>query len=54
MMNIATKNMNKIVLIIVPKHIKIIEIQRERGTRIILNQALDDVGNLSEDLLASL
>jgi hypothetical protein len=39
---------------IVPKHIKIMEIQRERGARIIPNQALDDIGNPSEDLLASL
>jgi hypothetical protein len=57
-MNIATKNMNKmnyyIVLTIVLKHIKIMEIQRERDIRIISNQALDDVGNPSEDLLASL
>jgi hypothetical protein len=57
-MNIDTKNMNKIitniVLTIVPKHIKLTEIQQERGTRIIPNQALDDVGNPSEDLLASL
>jgi hypothetical protein len=57
-MNIATKNMNKmnyyIVLTIVLKHIKIMEIQRERDIRIISNQALDDVENLSEDLLASL
>jgi hypothetical protein len=30
------------------------EIQQERGIRIILNQALDDVGNPSEELLASL
>jgi hypothetical protein len=37
-------------LTIVPKHIKIIEIQRERGTRIIPNQALDDVRNPSKDL----
>jgi hypothetical protein len=57
-MNIETKNMNKIitniVLTIVPKHIKLTEIQQERGTRIIPNQALDDIGNPSEDLLASL
>jgi hypothetical protein len=57
-MNIATKNMNKmnyyIVLTIVLKHIKIMEIQRERDIRIISNQALDDVGNPSEDLVASL
>jgi hypothetical protein len=33
---------------------KIMEIQQERGTRIIPNQALDDVGNPSEDLLASI
>jgi hypothetical protein len=32
----------------------IMEIQRERGTRIIPNQALDDVRNPSEDMLASL
>jgi hypothetical protein len=41
---------------IIPKHIKIMEIQRERerGTRIILSQALDDVKNPSEDMLTSL
>jgi hypothetical protein len=38
----------------VPKHIKIIEIQQERGTRIIPNQAFDTIRNPSEDLLASL
>jgi hypothetical protein len=57
-MNIATKNMNKmnyyIVLTIILKHIKIMEIQRERDIRITSNQALDDVENLSEDMLASL
>jgi hypothetical protein len=30
------------------------EIQLERGTRIILNHALNMIGNPSEDLLASL
>jgi hypothetical protein len=41
-------------LTIVPKHIKIMEIQQERGIRIIPNQTLDDVGNPSEEMLASL
>jgi hypothetical protein len=41
-------------LTIVPKHIKIMEIQQERGTRTIPNQALDNVRNPNEDLLASL
>jgi hypothetical protein len=30
------------------------EIQRERGTRIIPNKSLDMIGNPNEDLLASL
>jgi hypothetical protein len=30
------------------------EMQQERGTRIILNQPLDTIRNPSEDLLASL
>jgi hypothetical protein len=33
---------------------KIMEIQRERGTRTIPNQALDNVRNPSEELLAFL
>jgi hypothetical protein len=41
-------------LTIISKHIKIVEIQRERGARIIPNQVIDDVRNPSEDLLASL
>jgi hypothetical protein len=51
-MNIATKNINKMNTdIISSKHIKVIEIQRERGTRIIQNHALDNVVNPSEACL---
>jgi hypothetical protein len=51
-MNIATKNMNKMNTDIVSsKNIKVIEIQRERGTRIIPNHALDNVKNPSEACL---
>jgi len=55
MLNIITKNMNivntNVVITIVAKHIKVMEIQKSGGTKIIPNHALDMIRNPIEACL---
>ena len=55
-MNIITKNMNKIntnIVITIVTSIKIMNVQKRGGTKIIPNHALDTIGNPSEACLPS-